>query len=107
VIVLYVMANLALTAYMRREHRERYTMWQHVVVPWIGTLSLLPVLFITVWPVPAWPYNIVPYVFIVGLLLGFPYMLWLEARNPGALERGATMLIGSRASQDGEVNWDI
>ncbi len=106
VIVLYVMANLALTAYMRREHRERFTVWQHVVVPWIGTLSLLPVLFITVYPVPDWPYNIVPYVFIAGLLLGFPYMFWLEARSPGALQRGATMLVGTRTTADGEVTWE-
>ena len=106
VIVLYVMANLALTAYMRREHRERFTVWRHVVVPWIGTLSLLPVLFITVYPVPDWPYNIVPYVFIAGLLLGFPYMFWLEARSPGALQRGATMLVGTRTTADGEVTWE-
>src|SRR3954469_4585766 len=43
VIVLYVMANLALTRYMRREQRPHFSVWQHAVVPGIGTLSLLPV----------------------------------------------------------------
>jgi hypothetical protein len=51
------MANLALTRYMRREQRAKFTVWQHVVVPWTATLALLPVLFVTVYPEPAWPYN--------------------------------------------------
>jgi len=99
------MANLALTAYMRREHQDSFTIWQHVIVPWVATLALIPVLVVTVWPIPAWPYDLVPYVFIVLMLAGFPYMRWLELRNPGALQRGATMLVGSRTSSEGDVDW--
>ena len=106
VIVLYCMANVALTSYIRREHRDNFSVWQHVVFPWIATLALLPVLFVTIYPVPAWPYNITPYVFLAALILGFGYMQWLEARNPGALRRGATMLVGSRSSAEGDVDWD-
>jgi hypothetical protein len=76
------------------------------VFPWIATLTLLPVLFVTIYPVPAWPYNITPYLFLTALILGFGYMQWLEARNPGALRRGATMLVGSRSSTEGDVDWD-
>jgi len=103
VIVLYVMANLALTRYMRREQRAKFTVWQHVVVPWIATLALLPVLFVTVYPEPSWPYNITPYLFAVALLVGFVYMQWRESRNPGALRRGATMLTRSGDTAEGEV----
>jgi L-asparagine transporter-like permease len=106
VIILYVMANLALTAYIRREHPGDYNVWRHGVLPWIGTLALLPVLFVTVYPVPSWPYNITPYVFIVALIAGFGYMQWREARNPGALRRGATVLVGARRDDEGEVDWD-
>ena len=67
VIVIYCTANLALTSYMRREHREDFSVWHHVVSPWIGTLALLPVLFVTIYPVPAWPYNITPYFFLAAL----------------------------------------
>jgi amino acid transporter len=94
-IVLYCMANLALTSYMRRAHRDRFTLWQHVVVPWAATVGLLPVLFITLYPVPDWPYDIAPYLFGFILLLGFAYMQWLEAREPGALRRGASLLVGA------------
>lgn len=92
VIILYVMANLALTRYMRREQRPHFTVWQHVVLPWIATVALLPVLFVTVYPEPAWPYNMTPYLFVVSLVAGFAYMQWHEWRNPGTLRRGAAML---------------
>ena len=89
VIVLYVMANLALTCYMRREQPAKFTIWQHVVIPCIATLALLPVLFVTVYPQPSWPYNTTPYLFLGALLVGVVYMQWGESRNPGALRRAA------------------
>ncbi len=92
VIVLYAMANLALTLYMRREHPDKFTVWQHVVAPWVATLALVPVLFVTVFPQPAWPYNLTPYLFLVALLAGYGYMKWCESKNPGVLRRGALML---------------
>ncbi len=106
VIVIYCTANLALTSYMRREHREDFSVWHHVVSPWIGTLALLPVLFVTIYPVPAWPYNITPYLFVAALIGGFVYMQRLESRKPGALRRGATMMVGSRSTAEGDVDWD-
>jgi amino acid transporter len=106
VIVLYVMANLALTAYIRREHPNDFNVWRHGVLPWIGTLALLPVLFVTVYPVPAWPVNITPYIFIATLIVGFAYMVWRESRHPGVLRRGATVLVGSRSDAEGDVDWD-
>ncbi|MBV9886250.1 MAG: APC family permease [Acidobacteria bacterium] len=92
VIVLYVMSNLALTRYMRREQPAHFSMWRHGVVPWIATLCLLPVLFVTIYPQPTWPDNVTPYVFAVALVLGFGYMKWRESSNPGALDRAAAML---------------
>lgn len=91
VIVLYAMANLALTSYMRREQPARFSRWRHWIVPWIGTLILVPVLCITLYPVPDWPANIAPYVFVVSLGLGFGYMRWLESCDSAALSRGASM----------------
>jgi amino acid transporter len=101
VIVLYVMSNLALTSYMRRVQPASFSIWQHLVVPWAATLSLVPVLFVTLYPLPDWPYDIAPYLFLAGLLTGYGYMQWLEVRDPGALQRGATMLVGSLSRAQG------
>jgi hypothetical protein len=44
-----------------------------------------------------------PYLFLVALLVGFAYMQWRESRNPGALRRGAMMLIYTGAAPEDEV----
>ena len=66
----------------------------------------MPVLFVTVYPLPTWPFNITPYLFVVALISGFGYMRWLESRDPGVLRRGATMLVGRRTDAEGDVDWD-
>jgi len=104
-IVLYAMANVALTAYVRRELPQHFSIWRHAVVPWIGTLALVPVFFVTVYPVPAWPANITPYCFVTLLLVGVGYMQWLSSRDPEALRRGATSLVGRPVDGVGDVDW--
>jgi len=106
VIVLYIMANIALTAYILREHRSDFNVWRHLVLPTVGSLALLPVLWTTVLPVPAWPFNLTPYIFLAALVVGATYMIWREARHPGALQRGATMLVGRSTDKQGDVDWD-
>lgn len=106
VIVLYIMANLALTAYIRRERPSEFSIWKHAIVPMVGSLLLLPVLFVTVYPVPSWPYSITPYLFAAVLFAGFVYMVWLESRHRGALGRGATILVGMPVDSEGNsLNW--
>ena len=105
-ILLYAMANLALTSYVRRELRQQFSLWRHGLVPWMGTLALVPVFFVTVYPVPAWPYNITPYIFGLLLISGIGYMQWLESHDAAALRRGATSLVGSPLDEAGDVNWD-
>jgi amino acid transporter len=99
IIVLYVMANLALTPYMRREQRSHFAVWRHVLVPWLATLVLLPVFFVTIYPTPAWPYSLTPYLFLALLIAGIAYMQWLEWRTPGALKPGAMIMIRGRGTE--------
>lgn len=95
VITLYVMANLALTQYMRREQRVHFTFWWHALVPSIATLALLPVLIMTVYPIPPWPYNLTPYLFLSLIVIGFVYMQWREWCIPGTLHRCALVIARS------------
>ena len=107
VIVLYVLAKMPALKmrYMRQDQRSNFTVWQHVLAPWIATLALIPVLLVTVYPEPSWPYNITPYLFLVALLFGFAYMHWRESRNPGALRRGrAIMLTSGGETAEGDAN---
>jgi amino acid transporter len=95
IIVLYVLANLALTFYMRREHASLYSGLQHGLLPVLASLALIPVLLVTVYPVPDWPLNLAPYLYVLALVAGLFYMLWLEHRSPGTLARGASILARS------------
>jgi amino acid transporter len=104
VVLLYVMANLALTPYMRREQKAHFSVWRHVVVPWLATLVLMPVLFVTVYPFPAWPYSLTPYLFVLSLLGGFAYMQWREWRSPGTLRRSAEMITSSKRAGESPAN---
>ncbi len=103
VIVLYCMANLALTRYMDLEQPAHFSVWQHAVFPSVASLALLPVLFVTVYPEPAWPYNLTPYLFLLLLAFGFAYMQWREWRQPGALRRGARVLVEERGMAGNEA----
>lgn len=107
VITLYVMANLALTSYMHREQRAHFSVWRHGVFPWVATVALLPVLLVTVYPAPPWPYNLTPYLFLVSVIVGFAYMQWREWRNPGTLHRGAMMIIRGEYAGEGEHKKDL
>jgi amino acid transporter len=80
VIVLYIMANLALTRYMRREQPANFSVWRHEVMPGVASLALLPVLFVTVYPKPSWPYNLTPYLFLFLIVIGFAY-IWSGANG--------------------------
>jgi len=104
VILLYVIANFALTQYMRREQPSHFTFWLHVLVPSVATLALLPVLFVSIYPLPPWPYKLAPYLFLIILVAGFVYMQWREWRNPGTLRRGALMIVRSGIAREREGN---
>jgi hypothetical protein len=61
---------------------------------------------VTVYPIPSWPYNITPYLFVIALVGGFGYMRWLEAYRPEALRQGATILVGNPFEGEGDLDWD-
>ena len=52
----------------------------------------------TVYPVPAWPYNVLPYVFLALLAIGVAYFLVLRQVAPARLAQIEADLIGSAAS---------
>lgn len=93
IIVMYGLANISLTRYIRREHPQDFRRWNHQIMPALGTLLLLPVLWVTFWPIPAYPFNLVPYIVVVWLIIGFVMLKRLEAREPDALVQASTLLV--------------
>src|SRR3569833_1803909 len=58
---------------------------RHVLIGAVGTGLMLFVIFGSVYPVPAYPYNMLPFVFFGYMLLGAVWFAVLKARSPQTL----------------------
>lgn len=93
VIVLYFLSNLALYGYIRRERPQQFKPLLHLVFPLLGCLALLPALYTTVVPLPAYPIDLTIYVYIAWMVLGAVGLVWIIRRRPDALARGANVMV--------------
>lgn len=82
--VAYALVAIAGIVYTQREKMKNGLIWVCAVV---AVLSMVYVFIANVWPVPAFPLNILPYVFIATMLLAFTRFWWLKAARPEVLAR--------------------
>ena len=66
----YIVANVGLYLFYKREHPEDFSYLKHLVIPAIGTLALLVVVYYSVNPLPAWPVGIAPFIVLGWLAIG-------------------------------------
>jgi amino acid transporter len=87
----YVLVSIGAPVYLKRHGLLKA--WN--VLSAILAVALLGlVLFGTVYPVPGWPYNILPYVFLAFLAVGAGYFLILRKTDPARLAAIETDLLG-------------
>jgi amino acid transporter len=85
-VIIYILINLALIRFYRREHPEEFSILRHAILPLIASLLLLLPIYGLVYPVPAFPNNLVPYIVIVWIALGFVYLAVISRRRPETLD---------------------
>ncbi len=73
-IIVYCLGAIGLPVLYRREHAGDFNVVKHIVIPLLALALLVYVLYRTVWPVPAYPFNIPAYLSIVYILLGFGFV---------------------------------
>jgi amino acid transporter len=83
VILVYIMANLALIRFFARDPERN--VWRHVVTPVAGILALAYPLYYVSKPGQAHPYNLVPYLVLLWIVLGLAAYMYLRARAPEKL----------------------
>jgi amino acid transporter len=66
----YIVANVGLYLFYKREHANEFNVLKHVVIPAVGTLALLVVVYYSVVPLPAWPVSLAPFIVVAWLLIG-------------------------------------
>jgi amino acid transporter len=68
--IVYVAANVGLPVYYKREHPDEFNVFKHIVIPAIGTIGLILVVFYSVNPLPDWPINLAPFIVLAWLVIG-------------------------------------
>lgn len=82
IIIIYIMMNVGLTSYFWRKHRGEFNWLRHGILPSIGSLLMLLPIYGLVWPVPNWPYSLVPYLLAIWIIVGVVYFAAMRSRNP-------------------------
>jgi amino acid transporter len=86
IIVVYILMNIGLVAYFWRRHRDEWSPIRHGVLPVAGSLLMLLPIYGQVWPLPDWPYRLVPYLVVVWVVAGAGYFGVLRRRRPQLLD---------------------
>ncbi len=84
-VVTYIVMSIGVMVYYRRHHRAEFSVFRHGVVPVAASLILLLPIYGLLYPVPPFPINLVPYIFIVWVAVGVGYLLYTSSRRPGVL----------------------
>ncbi len=66
----YIMANIGLFVFYRREHPGEFSWGKHLIIPAIGSIALAVVVYYSVVPLPAWPVSLAPFIVLGWLVVG-------------------------------------
>ncbi len=92
-ILLYMSACLSVPFLYLRYVREEFHPIKHLLIPIIGILVFIGPLISTVYPVPPYPLNLVPYIDLAWFIVGLGVMAYLLRRRPeSVLNTQAIML---------------
>lgn len=82
--VAYALVAIAGVIYTKRAGIPNRLVWVCAVV---SVAAMAYVFFANVWPVPAFPLNVLPYLFLGTMLLAFARFWWLKRNRPEVLTR--------------------
>jgi amino acid transporter len=80
IVIVYIISNIALIRYFW--HKQERRIATHVVIPILGVLALAYPLYAVAAPGQAYPYNLVPIVVIIWVVLGVGLYLYFRATAP-------------------------
>lgn len=91
-ILLYITINISLGFLYARQYRSEFRVLRHVIWPVLSTLLFLLPLYSSVWPVPPYPYNLVPYILFAWIIVGAIYLRFLNRRHPDLVARAGQVM---------------
>ena len=86
IVILYILMNIGLIRYYRREFPAEFSIVRHGVLPVVGSVLMLLPVYGLLWPIPDWPFSLVPYILLVWVLGGIAYFFHLRRNHPDRIE---------------------
>jgi amino acid transporter len=101
-ILLYISACISVPFLYLRQLRSEFNVIKHLVIPVIGVLVFIGPLISTIYPVPPYPLNIIPYIDLGWLLVGLGVLAWLRRNRPESVQATAMIVLESDPGDDPE-----
>jgi amino acid transporter len=79
-VICYILMSVAVIRFYRKDYRPEFSVVRHGVFPVAGALLMLLPIYGLIWPVPAYPSNLVPWITLGWLAVGAVY-LWVIHRR--------------------------
>jgi amino acid transporter len=93
IVIIYILINLALIVFYRRDYPAEFSILRHGILPVIASVIMLLSIYGLLWPVPAYPNNLVPYIMLVWIVLGGIYLYLIASRRPDLLEAMGRVMV--------------
>jgi len=90
-IIVYCLGAIGLPIMYSRDYRSEFNVLKHVVVPFAALALLVYVLYKSVWPIPAYPFNVPAILSVIWIVLGIGFVLLVRSRNKGDLSRATSL----------------
>lgn len=99
-VIIYILMNLALIIFYRRDHRAEFSPVRHGILPVVASLLMLLPIYGLLWPIPTYPNNLVPYIMLAWLVLGTIYLFVIVRRQPALLDAMGRVMVNETPKLD-------
>lgn len=93
IVITYILINLALIVFYRRDYPSEFSIVRHGILPVVASVLMLLPIYGLLWPVPAYPNNLVPYIMLVWIVLGGVYLFLIASRRPEMLDAMGRVMV--------------
>ena len=102
IIPVYILTNLACIRFFATVARDRRNVLKHVVLPVLGMVVMLIPIYGLIWPVPAAPYNVFPYLVVLAIVVSAVIAWVIGKRQPERLSRAGAVLAAAEVDDTAE-----
>ncbi|WP_298342914.1 APC family permease, partial [Ferrimicrobium sp.] len=82
IILVYLALNLALPVYFFREHRDKFSVLRHLIIPILGVAALVLPLWGMIKPGQPYPFNVFPWIVLALLVVSFVFGVVRSRQTP-------------------------